>query len=117
MGVKITETILRDAHQSLIATRMKTDEMLPIAEKLDKVGYYSLEAWGGTLTLQGDEGIRMTSTSGGITMDGGAGNTVRINNLPLSTTGYAPSGTPVGGLFVYKTSPINDVGTIMIRLI
>ena len=47
MGVKITETILRDAHQSLIATRMKTDEMLPIAEKLDKVGYYSLEAWGG----------------------------------------------------------------------
>src|SRR5699024_9014641 len=46
-GVKITETILRDAHQSLIATRMKTDEMLPIAEKLDKVGFHSLEVWGG----------------------------------------------------------------------
>lgn len=45
--VKITETVLRDAHQSLIATRMKTEEMLPIAEKLDKVGYYSLEVWGG----------------------------------------------------------------------
>lgn len=45
--VKITETILRDAHQSLIATRMKTDEMLPILEKLDNVGYHSLEAWGG----------------------------------------------------------------------
>jgi len=45
--VKITETILRDAHQSLIATRMTTDEMLPIVEKLDKVGYHSLEAWGG----------------------------------------------------------------------
>ena len=45
--VKITETVLRDAHQSLIATRMKTDEMLPILEKLDKVGYYSLECWGG----------------------------------------------------------------------
>lgn len=45
--VKITETILRDGHQSLIATRMKTEEMLPIAEKLDKVGYHSLEVWGG----------------------------------------------------------------------
>ncbi|MTI67801.1 MAG: oxaloacetate decarboxylase subunit alpha [Firmicutes bacterium] len=45
--VKITETIFRDAHQSLMATRMKTEEMLPIAEKLDKVGYHSLEVWGG----------------------------------------------------------------------
>jgi oxaloacetate decarboxylase alpha subunit len=45
--VKITETVLRDAHQSLIATRMKTDDMLPILEKLDKVGYASLECWGG----------------------------------------------------------------------
>ncbi len=45
--VKITETILRDAHQSLIATRMTTDAMLPIIEKMDKVGYHSLEAWGG----------------------------------------------------------------------
>lgn len=46
-GVKITDTILRDAHQSLIATRMKTEDMLPIANKLDKVGFYSLEVWGG----------------------------------------------------------------------
>ena len=45
--VKITETVLRDAHQSLIATRMKTDDMLPILEKLDRVGYASLECWGG----------------------------------------------------------------------
>ena len=45
--VKITETVLRDAHQSLIATRMKTDDMLPILDKLDKVGYNSLECWGG----------------------------------------------------------------------
>ncbi len=45
--VGITDTILRDAHQSLIATRMKTDEMLPIAEMLDQVGYHSLEMWGG----------------------------------------------------------------------
>jgi oxaloacetate decarboxylase alpha subunit len=45
--VKITETILRDAHQSQAATRMTTAEMLPIMDKLDKVGYYSLECWGG----------------------------------------------------------------------
>lgn len=45
--VKITETVLRDAHQSLIATRMTTDEILPIVEKLDDIGYHSLEAWGG----------------------------------------------------------------------
>ena len=47
MGVKITETVLRDAHQSLVATRMTTDDMLPIVEKLDQVGYHSLECWGG----------------------------------------------------------------------
>jgi len=46
-GVKITETIFRDAHQSLIATRMQTKDMLPIAEKMDKVGFHSLEVWGG----------------------------------------------------------------------
>ena len=45
--VKITETILRDAHQSLIATRMSTEEMLPIMEKMDQIGYYSVECWGG----------------------------------------------------------------------
>lgn len=45
--VKITETILRDAHQSLIATRMTTEEMLPILETMDKVGYHAVECWGG----------------------------------------------------------------------
>ena len=45
--VKIMETILRDAHQSQAATRMRLDEMLPVADQLDKVGYYALEAWGG----------------------------------------------------------------------
>ena len=45
--IKITETILRDAHQSLIATRMTTEQMLPIIEKMDKVGYHSVECWGG----------------------------------------------------------------------
>ena len=45
--IQITETILRDAHQSLIATRMPTDFMLPIGEKMEKVGYHSVEGWGG----------------------------------------------------------------------
>ena len=43
----ITDVVLRDAHQSLFATRMRIDDMLPIAEKLDKVGFWSLESWGG----------------------------------------------------------------------
>ncbi|MDX1491769.1 MAG: sodium-extruding oxaloacetate decarboxylase subunit alpha [Pseudohongiellaceae bacterium] len=43
----ITDVILRDAHQSLFATRMRTDDMLPIAEKLDKIGFWSIESWGG----------------------------------------------------------------------
>lgn len=45
--VKIVETVLRDAHQSLIATRMKTEDMLPIIDKMDKVGYHAVECWGG----------------------------------------------------------------------
>ncbi|PKK86598.1 MAG: oxaloacetate decarboxylase subunit alpha [Thermoplasmata archaeon HGW-Thermoplasmata-1] len=45
--VKITDTILRDAHQSLIATRMKTEDMTPALEKIDRVGYHSIEMWGG----------------------------------------------------------------------
>ena len=45
--VYITDTILRDAHQSQAATRMRTEEMLPACEYLDKAGFYSLECWGG----------------------------------------------------------------------
>ena len=45
--VKITETVLRDGHQSLAATRMRTSDMIPMLEQLDEVGYFSLEAWGG----------------------------------------------------------------------
>ncbi len=45
--VKIMETVLRDAHQSLIATRMTTEQMLPIVDKMDKVGYHAVECWGG----------------------------------------------------------------------
>ncbi len=45
--VKIVETVLRDAHQSLIATRMPTEVMLPIVDKMDSIGYYAVECWGG----------------------------------------------------------------------
>jgi pyruvate carboxylase subunit B len=45
--VKLTDTVFRDAHQSLLVTRMRTRDMLPIAEKMDQVGFYSLETWGG----------------------------------------------------------------------
>ncbi|MBM4331068.1 MAG: pyruvate carboxylase subunit B [Deltaproteobacteria bacterium] len=47
MGIKITDTTLRDAHQSLMATRMRTADILPIAKELDQIGFFSLEAWGG----------------------------------------------------------------------
>ena len=43
----ITDVVLRDAHQSLFATRLRLDDMLPIAEKLDDIGFWSLESWGG----------------------------------------------------------------------
>lgn len=45
--LQITETVLRDGHQSLVATRMRTEDMVPVLEQLDAVGYFSLEAWGG----------------------------------------------------------------------
>ncbi len=45
--VMITDTILRDAHQSHAATRMRLEQMLPVLEQLDKIGDYSLEGWGG----------------------------------------------------------------------
>lgn len=47
--LKVTDVVLRDAHQSLFATRMRLDDMLPIAEKLDQVGFWSLETWGGAV--------------------------------------------------------------------
>ncbi len=47
MGVKVIDTTFRDAHQSLLATRLRTEDMLPIAEVMDSVGFYSMEVWGG----------------------------------------------------------------------
>ena len=49
--VKIVETVLRDAHQSLIATRMTTEQMLPIIGKMDEVGYHAVECWGGATSV------------------------------------------------------------------
>ena len=46
-NIKITETLLRDAHQSLVATRMSIEEMLPMLQAIDDVGFYSCEVWGG----------------------------------------------------------------------
>jgi len=45
--LNITDTTLRDAHQSLIATRLRTEDMLPLARAIDEVGFFSVEAWGG----------------------------------------------------------------------
>ena len=59
--LKITETVLRDAHQSLIATRMTTEQMLPIVDKMDKVGYHSVECWGASDAFQRTEYIRLQS--------------------------------------------------------
>ena len=47
--VKIVETVLRDGHQSLAATRMRITDMVPVLEELDDMGYYALEAWGGAI--------------------------------------------------------------------
>ena len=47
MGVKIVETILRDGHQSLFATRMTTEEIVSVAKEIDDAGYHALEVWGG----------------------------------------------------------------------
>ncbi|HUF54621.1 MAG TPA: pyruvate/oxaloacetate carboxyltransferase [Dehalococcoidia bacterium] len=47
MGVKITDTTMRDGHQSLLATRMRTEDMLPIAAEMDSAGFHSVEVWGG----------------------------------------------------------------------
>ena len=49
--VKIVETVFRDAHQSLLATRMSTEQMLPIIDKMDQVGYHAVECWGGAIFL------------------------------------------------------------------
>ena len=50
--LKIVETVLRDGHQSLAATRMRITDMLPVLEKIDDIGYHAVEAWGTIIPLQ-----------------------------------------------------------------
>lgn len=49
--IGITDTTLRDSHQSLLATRMKTEDMLPVAAQMDEMGFHSLEVWGGATLI------------------------------------------------------------------
>ena len=81
--VQITETILRDAHQSQAATRMRTDEMLPVADKLEKVGAWSLDAGGGVSSF----------TAGNVTIRrSGQADQRRREALALMGPYLAPSG-------------------------
>ena len=102
--VKITETVLRDAHQSLIATRMPTEEMLPIIDKMDKVGYNSVECWGGATFdaclrfLKEDPWVRLRKVKEG------------FKNTPLqmlfrgqNILGYKPYADDVVEYFVQKS--------------
>ena len=102
--VKITETVLRDAHQSLIATRMPTEEMLPIIDKMDKVGYNSVECWGGATFdaclrfLKEDPWVRLRKLKEG------------LKNTPLqmlfrgqNILGYKPYADDVVEYFVQKS--------------
>ncbi len=102
--VKITETVLRDAHQSLIAPRMPTEEMLPIIDKMDKVGYNSVECWGGATFdaclrfLKEDPWVRLRKLKEG------------FKNTPLqmlfrgqNILGYKPYADDVVEYFVQKS--------------
>ena len=97
--IKITETILRDAHQSLIATRMTTEQMLPIIDKMDKVGYHSVECWGGATFdaslrfLKEDPWERLRKFRDGLQM------LFRGQNI----LGYRPYGDDVVEYFVQKS--------------
>ncbi len=102
--VKITETILRDAHQSLIATRMTTEEMLPIIDKMDKVGYHSVECWGGATFdaslrfLKEDPWIRLRKLR-----DGFKNTKLQMLFRGQNILGYSPYADDVVEYFVQKS--------------
>ena len=112
--IKITETILRDAHQSLIATRMTTEQMLPILDKLDKVGYQSLECWGGATFdaalrfLKEDPWIRLRKIR-----DGVKNTKLQMLFRGQNILGYAPYADDVVEYFVQK-SVANGIDIIRI---
>ena len=102
--IKITETVLRDAHQSLIATRMPTEEMLPIIEKMDKVGYHSVECWGGATFdaslrfLHEDPWVRLRKLR-----DGFKNTKLQMLFRGQNILGYAPYSDDVVEYFVQKS--------------
>ncbi len=102
--IKITETILRDAHQSLIATRMTTEQMLPIIDKLDKVGYNSVECWGGATFdaslrfLKEDPWVRLRKLR-----DGFKNTKLQMLFRGQNILGYAPYSDDVVEYFVQKS--------------
>lgn len=112
--IKITETILRDAHQSLIATRMTTEQMLPIIDKMDKVGYHSVECWGGATFdaslrfLKEDPWERLRKFR-----DGFKNTKLQMLFRGQNILGYRPYGDDVVEYFVQKSI---DNGIDIIRI-
>lgn len=112
--IKITETILRDAHQSLIATRMTTEQMLPIVDKMDKVGYHSVECWGGATFdaslrfLKEDPWDRLRKFR-----DGFKNTKLQMLFRGQNILGYRPYGDDVVEYFVQK-SAANGIDIIRI---
>ena len=102
--VQITETVLRDAHQSLIATRMPTEEMLPIIDKMDQVGYHSVECWGGATFdaalrfLKEDPWIRLRKLR-----DGFKNTKLQMLFRGQNILGYKPYADDVVEYFVQKS--------------
>ena len=102
--VKITETILRDAHQSLIATRMTTEQMLPIIDKMDEIGYYSVECWGGATFdaclrfLKEDPWVRLRKLK-----DGFKKTKLQMLFRGQNILGYSPYADDVVEYFVQKS--------------
>ena len=102
--VKIVETVLRDAHQSLIATRMPTEEMLPIIDKMDQVGYHSVECWGGATFdaalrfLKEDPWIRLRKLR-----DGFKNTKLQMLFRGQNILGYKPYADDVVEYFVQKS--------------
>ena len=112
--VQIVETVLRDAHQSLIATRMSTEQMLPIIDKMDKVGYYAVECWGGATFdaclrfLKEDPWMRLRKLK-----DGFKNTKLQMLFRGQNILGYRPYADDVVEYFVKKSA---DNGIDVIRI-
>src|SRR5215813_450612 len=139
--ILITDVALRDGHQSLLATRMRTEDMLPIAQKLDAVGYWSLEVWGGAtfdtclrflkedpwerlrrlraalpntrlqMLLRGQNLVGYRHYSDDVVRAFDAMNDVR--NLRVALEAVKDAGKHAQGTLCYTTSPVHNVGTFV----